>query len=69
MPWSETVVYELHVKGISKLHPQVPRELRGTYAGLASEPIINHLSSIGVTTVELYAGPRGDGRARPLEAR
>jgi glycogen operon protein len=53
VPWSETVVYELHVKGISKLHPQVPRELRGTYAGLASEPIINHLSSIGVTTVEL----------------
>ena len=53
VPWSETVIYELHVKGISKLHPQVPRELRGTYLGLASEPIVTHLVSLGVTTVEL----------------
>jgi len=52
-PWSETIVYELHVKGISKLHPRVPRELRGTYAGLASEPILSHLASLGVTAVEL----------------
>jgi isoamylase len=53
VPWSETVIYELHVKGVSKLHGQVPRELRGTYLGLASEPIISHLVSLGVTTVEL----------------
>lgn len=53
VPWSETVIYELHVKGMSKLHPQVPRELRGTYLGLASEPIVSHLVSLGVTTVEL----------------
>jgi len=52
-PWSETVIYELHVKGMSKLHPLVPRELRGTYAGLASEPIVSHLVSLGVTAVEL----------------
>jgi isoamylase len=53
VPWSETVIYELHVKGVSKLHPHVPRELRGTYAGVASEPIVSHLASLGVTTVEL----------------
>ncbi len=53
IPWSETVIYECHVKGISKLHPEVPRELRGTYAGLASEPIVSHLLSLGVTAVEL----------------
>ena len=53
IPWSESVVYELHVKGISKQHPLVPRELRGTYAGLASEPIVSHLVSLGVTAVEL----------------
>jgi isoamylase len=53
IPWSETVIYELHVKGISKMHPDVPRELRGTYAGLASEPIVSHLVSLGVTAVEL----------------
>jgi isoamylase len=52
-PWSETVIYELHVKGISKQHPLVVRELRGTYAGLASEPIVSHLVSLGVTAVEL----------------
>jgi glycogen operon protein len=53
IPWSETVIYECHVKGISRLHPHVPRELRGTYAGLASEPIVTHLVSLGVTAIEL----------------
>lgn len=53
IPWSESVVYELHVKGVSAQHPAVPRELRGTYAGLASEPVVDHLVSLGVTTVEL----------------
>ncbi len=52
-PWNETVIYETHVKGISRLHPEVPEELRGTYAGLASEPVIDHLKGLGVTTVEL----------------
>jgi isoamylase len=52
-PWEETLIYETHVKGISKLHPEVPDELRGTYLGLASDPIVAHLKSIGVTTVEL----------------
>jgi glycogen operon protein len=52
-PWHETVIYETHVKGISMHHPQVDPELRGTYAGLASPPIIDYLQSLGVTAVEL----------------
>jgi isoamylase len=53
VPWSETVVYETHVKGISMRHPDVAENLRGTYLGLASEPIVEHLRSLGVTAVEL----------------
>jgi isoamylase len=53
VPWSETVVYETHVKGISMRHPDVPEQLRGTYLGLASDPIVEHLRSLGVTAVEL----------------
>ncbi|MGF1640168.1 MAG: glycogen debranching protein GlgX [Rhodospirillales bacterium] len=52
-PWSETVVYELHVGGYTKLHPEVPEPLRGTFAGLASAPVIDHLTRLGVTAVEL----------------
>ncbi len=52
-PWHETLIYELHVKGFSKLNPQVPDAMRGTYRGLASEPSIRHLKSLGVTAVEL----------------
>ncbi|MGZ4597211.1 MAG: glycogen debranching protein GlgX, partial [Actinomycetes bacterium] len=53
VPWSDTVVYELHVRGFTMRHPAVPRELRGTYAGLAHPAAIEHLLSLGVTTVEL----------------
>jgi glycogen operon protein len=52
-PWNRTVIYECHVKGMTKLHPAVPDHLRGTYLGLASDPIIDHLRSLGVTAVEL----------------
>lgn len=52
-PWEETLIYELHVKGYTKLHPKVPAELQGTYAGLASPAVIEHLQSLGVTAVEL----------------
>jgi isoamylase len=52
-PWNETVIYEVHVKGYTKLHPGVRDDLRGTYAGLASEEAIAHLQSLGVTAVEL----------------
>ena len=52
-PWNETVIYETHVKGFTKLHPGVREDLRGTYAGLASDDAIAHLKSLGVTAVEL----------------
>ena len=52
-PWHETIIYELHVKGFSQLNPQVPEPLRGTYLGVASEASISHLTSLGVTAVEL----------------
>jgi isoamylase len=52
-PWHETVIYELHVKGFTKLNPSIPEELRGTYAGLAHPAAIEHLQRLGVTAVEL----------------
>jgi glycogen operon protein len=53
LPWSETFIYEAHVKGLTKLHPDLPEAVRGTYLGLASEPVIAHLKALGVTAVEL----------------
>jgi glycogen operon protein len=52
-PMAESVIYELHVKGYTRLHPQVPEHLRGTFAGLAHPAVIEHLVSTGVTAVEL----------------
>jgi len=52
-PWHKTIVYELHVKGFTQLHPEVPQALRGTYAGLASQPVISYLKELGITAVEL----------------
>ncbi|WSF21657.1 glycogen debranching protein GlgX [Streptomyces sp. NBC_01353] len=52
-PWPDSVIYELHVKGFTKLHPGIPEELRGTYAGLAHPAAIEHLVRLGVTAVEL----------------
>jgi glycogen operon protein len=52
-PWSETIIYEAHVRGFTKLHQGVREDLRGTYAGLASEAAIEYLTSLGVTAVEL----------------
>ena len=53
VPWHETVIYELHVRGFTINHPEVPPQLRGTYAGLATPPVIEYLRRLGVTTVEL----------------
>ncbi|MCA9835834.1 MAG: glycogen debranching protein GlgX [Trueperaceae bacterium] len=53
IPWRDTIIYETHVKGISINHPEVPLELRGTYLGLASQPIIDYLRSLGITSVQL----------------
>jgi len=52
-PAHETLIYEAHVRGMTQLHPEVPKHLRGTYAGMASEPIIKHLQNMGVTALEL----------------
>jgi isoamylase len=52
-PWSETIIYEAHVKGLTAQHPEVPPELRGTYAALASPPILDYLTSLGITALEL----------------
>ena len=51
--WNDTVIYEMHVKGFTALHPDIPAPLRGTYSGLASAPAIKHLLRLGVTAVEL----------------
>ena len=51
--WGETVIYELHTKGFTKLHPDVPEHQRGTYAGLAHPSVIGYLTDLGVTSVEL----------------
>src|SRR5665213_4084558 len=53
IPWNRTVIYEAHVKGMTKLHPDVPEKLRGTYLGLCSDPMIEHLLALGVTAIEL----------------
>ncbi|MFD7539474.1 MULTISPECIES: glycogen debranching protein GlgX [unclassified Streptomyces] len=52
-PWSDSVIYELHVRGFTRLHPDIPEPLRGTYAGLAHPAAIDHLVRLGVTAVEL----------------
>jgi len=52
-PWHDTIIYEMHVKGFTYRHPEVPPELRGTYAALSTEPVIEYLKRLGVTAVEL----------------
>lgn len=52
-PYNETVIYEAHVKGLTRLNPKIPRNLRGTYAGLAHPATIDHLIALGVTAIEL----------------
>src|SRR5215467_8608792 len=53
VPWHDTVIYEAHVRGFTHLHPEVPQHLRGTYAGLGTAPVIEHLQRLGITTLEL----------------
>jgi len=52
-PWSRTVIYEAHVKGMTAAHPELPDQIRGTFAGLADPRVIDHLVKLGVTAVEL----------------
>ncbi len=53
IPWHETIIYELHVKGFTMLHPEIPADLRGTYAGLAHPAAVDYLKKLGITSVEL----------------
>jgi glycogen operon protein len=53
LEWRDTIIYEAHVRGQSMLHPDLPQELRGTYAGMAHPAIIEHLKSLGITAVQL----------------
>ncbi|WP_051710895.1 glycogen debranching protein GlgX [Andreprevotia chitinilytica] len=52
-PWTKTLIYEAHVKGLTKRHPDIPEEIRGTYAALAHPVLIAHLQKLGVTAIEL----------------
>ncbi|SCL35669.1 glycogen operon protein [Micromonospora nigra] len=52
-PYHHSVIYEAHVRGLTMRHPDIPEELRGTYAGIASPPMIEHLTRLGVTAIEL----------------
>jgi isoamylase len=52
-PWHRTIIYEVHVKGFTMRHPEVPPGLRGTYAGLATAPVLDFLQRLGITAVEL----------------
>jgi glycogen operon protein len=53
VPWRDTVVYEAHVRGLTMLHPDLPEELRGTYAALGHPVVVEHLTALGITAVEL----------------
>ncbi len=53
IPWDDTVIYELHVRGFTMTHPDVPPQLRGTYAALGCAPVVDYLKRLGITTVEL----------------
>nr|WP_314845086.1 glycogen debranching protein GlgX [uncultured Microbacterium sp.] len=53
IPYAQSVIYEAHVKGLTELHPDVPEDLRGTYAGIAHPVIIEHLVHLGITAIEL----------------
>ncbi len=53
VPWHKTLLYELHVKGFTARHPEIPENIRGTYGGLAHPASINYLKKLGITTVEL----------------
>ncbi|MBK8908093.1 MAG: glycogen debranching protein GlgX [Rhodospirillales bacterium] len=53
IPWERTIFYEAHVRGYTMLHPLVPKPLRGTFAGMAQHDVVDHIKSLGVTSIEL----------------
>lgn len=52
-PWTDTIIYETHIRGMTMLHPDVPDHLRGTFLGMACDPIVDHLVKLGISAVEL----------------
>ncbi|MBK1665157.1 glycogen debranching enzyme GlgX [Rhodospirillum rubrum] len=52
-PWHDSVLYELHVKGFTIRHPEVPRAIRGTFAGMSTQAVVSYLKSLGITAIEL----------------
>jgi glycogen operon protein len=52
-PWDRSIIYETHLKGFTALHPDLPEDLRGTYAGMGAGPVVDYIKSLGVTSVEL----------------
>jgi glycogen debranching enzyme GlgX/4-alpha-glucanotransferase len=52
-PWNRTIIYEMHVRGFSRLHPKIPESMRGTFAGMGHKAPLAHLTNLGVTSVEL----------------
>ena len=69
IPFADTVIYETHVKGFTMRHPEIREDLRGTYAGLASEPAIAYLKDLGVTAVELLPVHHISDESLPRRAR
>ena len=68
-PWHRSIIYEMHVRGFTMRHPEVPPELRGTYAGLATPPVLRHLTHAGRHGGRAAAGPRVRRRSVPAGAR
>ncbi len=68
VPWRKTIIYELHVKGFTALHPHVPEEHRGTYTGLTAPHVLDYLRSLGVTTLELMPVHHSVSEKRLLES-
>lgn len=68
VPWGETIIYELHVKGFTALHPGVPEEIRGTYSALTAPPVLDYLRSLGVTALELMPVQHSVSERRLLES-
>src|SRR5262245_8355596 len=66
-PWNRTIIYEAHVRGLTVRHPDVPPELRGTYLGLAMDPVLDHLLGLGVTAVELMPVHHGVAEREVVE--
>ena len=68
IPWHDTVIYEVHVKGFTARHPDVPAHLRGTYLGLASDGAIHHFRELGVTAIELMPVHQSASERRLVDA-